>query len=455
MNCAYLQRLPGLMGDEASEGENVYELLHADHITITGERSYIGPAIDYLRVPFVAVFGYTALAVRVPMLLFSLVTFWLAWYCLRRTMGETPSLYGLTGLVFSPIFIAHQRLGWTISLFPFCLFLLWALWLWWQGNRQSYLPAVIGLVAGLSLANHILFLPSLVAAVVVGGLLSLRRWRTLLAAWPALIGFWAGFGMQFAVMLFMKEDQGDAGANAGLVSQRLHDLPHAWPLFVSGSSYVAHYTGVEFSPLVILVVTAMLVFLAVCSWLGIKRSRTVAWLWLWALIYWPVLLLMIDRFSLRYFVVGCLWVWMMAGIGLFELCRLAKVPERFQQIVPVGLALMLSIWAALVLFIPYLRNGGSTANFDLGNREDSASALVDVRPLISCLAGRGPLFSENIHIFNRLQYLSHSDERLQVVTEDHKKEAKILVLYRLPADEGKSRDKELCPDLTHFRVVTR
>ena len=58
-NTVYLQRVPGLFGDEGSEGENVYQLLRTGGITVVGERSYIGPLVDYVRVPFVLIFGYS------------------------------------------------------------------------------------------------------------------------------------------------------------------------------------------------------------------------------------------------------------------------------------------------------------------------------------------------------------------------------------------------------------
>lgn len=72
---AYLHRVPGLLGDEASEGENVYQLLQSDKLPIIGERSYIGVLTDYVRVPFVAVLGYSTLALRIPMLIASIVCF--------------------------------------------------------------------------------------------------------------------------------------------------------------------------------------------------------------------------------------------------------------------------------------------------------------------------------------------------------------------------------------------
>ena len=78
VNLAYLGSVPGLMGDEGSEGENSYQIQQAGRLVLIGERSYIGPLIDYLRIPFVLIFGYDALALRVVMFIFSVILFWLA-----------------------------------------------------------------------------------------------------------------------------------------------------------------------------------------------------------------------------------------------------------------------------------------------------------------------------------------------------------------------------------------
>ncbi|MBI3255666.1 MAG: hypothetical protein HYZ63_01725 [Candidatus Andersenbacteria bacterium] len=475
MNGVLLGRLPGLMGDEASEGENVYEIVSSPVWVLTGERSYIGPAIDYIRVPFIFLFGYTTLGVRIPMLLFSVATFWLAAYVLRQMVGREAALFGLVGLVFSPIWLAHQRLGWTISLFPFFTFLILALFI----RGYKYSPFFGGFTAGLGLSNHIIFLPTLAGLVAALGLRGLFYWRRLLSYWPALIGFSAGFGIQLAVLLTWREDQGEIAKTASLMGARFHDFFGAWPLFVTGSSYIAHYIADEFSHGLMLTLTLVLSGLALASLLGARRRPAILLLWVWLIVYMPVLMYMIDRFSLRYFVMGSLWVWMMAGIGLYELgCLLlrlsgfllpANLPGKFYIKVSrhrlwaskenlIGaftllIAGCLSIWIWTVLFIPYLRTGGSTEDFPLGNRVDSAAALVDIRPLLACLRGRGPVFSENIHIYNRLLYVSHSMPQLTLVGEYDQDSARFLVHYRLATDKKDSRDSEACPELNHFRVV--
>ena len=121
---SHLTTLPALMGDEGSEGENVYQLLQADSITFMGERSYIGVLIDYVRVPFVWVFGYTTWALRLPMYGFMLATFWLAAYVLNKWLPPEAVPFALVGIFFSPIFLTHQRLAWAVTLFPWFVFLI-------------------------------------------------------------------------------------------------------------------------------------------------------------------------------------------------------------------------------------------------------------------------------------------------------------------------------------------
>lgn len=439
-NGAYLHRVPGLLGDEGSEGENVYELLHRQGITVVGERSYIGPTIDYLRVPFVYVFGYTALALRVPIFLFSVATFFLAASVLRRSFGDVAGLYALTAFAFSPMYLVYQRLGWAITLFPFFAFLILYLaqrswqtkWLW------------IGLAAGLGLANHILFLPTLVG--IIAGLVVYLRKREgkiiLHSLFLILIGFWAGFGMQFAVLNLHQDDQGDPVATTQLFSERLHDFVSAAPLYISGSSYAAAYTGIEFSPVYIQAITWVLAVLVIAA-IALRPKTTLPWL-IGLTVHVLVLLYMVDRFSLRYFVVFSLGVWLLAGVGMGSVFE-----RRGGRGGSVILAVVLISLVFFTTFIPFLRTGGSTAEFSLGNRTDTAAAFVDIQPLVACLRGAGPVFSENVHIWNRLQYVSHQYQDLMIVSEENKKKAKLIVNY---VDNSMAQQSSICQNLTHFSV---
>lgn len=453
-NLAYIHRVPGLLGDEASEGENVYELHQREGVTVTGERSYIGPAIDYVRVPFIALFGYNAFALRILILSFSVATFWLASVVLTKHFGELSGLYALAALTFSPILLLYGRLGWAITLFPFFGFLVLYLlqtswktkWIW------------VGLAAGLGLANHIVFFPVL-AGIAIGmclyGVVKIITRQipiniriAAVSVLLVLVGFWAGFGMQFVVLALNTEDQGDPNATTQLFSERISAAFAAYPLYASGSSYVARYTGVEFSPIVAFSITWILyACMAVVAFVQRKNPYTWAWL-LGCSIAFFVMLYMVDRFTLRYFYASTLIVWTLAGAGVGSVIHLFRKPS-FSYGAPI-LGAVLALWMGVAVLIPFLQTGGSTADFSLGDRTNSASDFADIRPLISCLEGAGPVYSENIHIWNRLQYLSHSNTQLEVVPDEEKSRAKLLVQYR---DKEHPDSGDVCPELTHFRIL--
>jgi hypothetical protein len=452
---AYLHRVPGLFGDEGSEGDNVYSLLATKNIVVVGERSYVGPLIDYVRTPFVLLLGYQALSLRAVMLLFSLATFCLAFVVLRRLFGDRAAPVAAAMLFFSPTYLLYQRLGWAITLFPFFAFLL-LYFLTDARMKLAYRSALAGLAAGLGLHNYILFLPTIAAITVPAFCWALfgrvaawgdkRAWRERLRSlgtwWLALLGFWAGFGTQFAVLQLFAEDQGNPAEVLSLFGERAAALPDVLPLVLSGSTYVMRYTGQEFSALARYGVTfTLLLFVAVAMFFSPRRRMV--WLSAAGLVLQLFFLtLIVDRFTLRYLVVFVLGVWMLAGVGLSVLTR------GWRWAAP-ATALVLLLWTGTSTLLPYLRTGGSSERFSLGANTDTAVDFVDTRALVACVHDVGPVWSDNPHIYNRLLFLGRGDERIQL--PPNKYEAHWLVDYRLPGQEP----GVICEDLAHFRLTKR
>lgn len=456
VNGAYLHRVPGLLGDEGSEGENVFQLLQKDTITIVGERSYIGPIIDYVRVPYIAVFGYTPLALRMLMLTASIATFILAGSVLRKWFGEEVGMIALTFFSFSPVFVLQQRIGWAITLnVVFAWLLMYALMSNW---KQKWLLS--GLIAGLGLSNDIIFFPIFIAIIVCFSVVYLwsshirtRIIEALSWFWIFCVGLIAGFGTQFAVLLLLTEDQGSRAEVVAGFSSRLQDFLPSLPLYVSGSSYVARYTGFEFSPSAIVAITSILGIFAVLGLFHKKRLYVLA-IVTGVVMQSYVLLYMVDRFTLRYFAVISMSAWLLAGVGAGVIIK-KFIPARIGAYVPLGLACMLSIWIGYSAFIPFLQTGGSLKEFSLGNRNDKSSAFVDIRPLVSCVRGIGVVYSPTQDIFDRLQYLSHEYEDLLVVDGERKSSAAWTVVYRKVDDPIIRDPSSPCPEVPFFRVVKR
>lgn len=446
-NLAYLHRVPGFLGDEASEGENAYQILTEQKIPVLGERSYIGVLTDYARMPFIAVLGYSSLAVRLPVFFANLAFFIVSAALLKKYAEKEQAYLALVFLCFSPIFITYQRLGWAITLLPlFAVLLIYTL-----QSKWKYHWLLAGGAAGVGLQTHLLFLPTLIALFLV---LFIAYRPNILRAWPALVGFWAGFGMQAAILSLMTEDQGDTSETTLLFGERISDLWHALPLYVSGSSFIAQYTGMEFSQGAIL---GIFLALSVGVLLAFVLVRTrIPWIIASITALHTVgILYMIDRYSLRYFVITALGVWLLAGLGFGAVMeKLVKKLPVF-SFAPIAVAVFLLAWSAFSTLIPFLKTGGSVAQFDLGNRTTSASSFVDDRPLIACLRGKGTVFSEVEPIQNILLYRSHQYDDLIVADEDSKKMTQYIVAYASEQEASKSNADLVCPKTSLFRVIKK
>jgi hypothetical protein len=423
----------------------VFELLTADHITIQGERSYIGAGSDYARIPFVGLFGYSALALRVPVFLVSLAMFWVTWSVLRQLLGTEIALFPLVFALFSPAYLTYQRLGWAITLLPF--FVVLALWFLLQ--RSPHAPLLAGLSLGAGLSTHILFLASIPTLLLSWIVRQVKTPRTIVSWWPAVVGFWAGFGTQFVILLTSKEDQGNPRAVASLFWPHFKNLKTVLLDVLSGSSYVASYTGTEFSPQAMRIIVGVLAVLAVVALFASARKGA-AWAWLMGLaIHLTTLTVLMEHFSPRYFVVFVLGAWTLAGAGAgILLIRLSRRFPRLSAWLSVIIAVLLIFATAETTLLPFLRTGGSTNDFSVGKRTNSAAAFVDTRPLVACLRGLGPGTSENIHIRNRLQYLALRTPDLELARE--RKNAQWSTMYRTAKTPGRSDER--CPELSHFIV---
>ncbi len=446
----FLHWMPGLLGDEGSEGQNVYEILHAQKkFTVLGERSYISPLIDYVRIPFVFLFGYSVLALRIPVFLFSLMAFFLALSVFGRLLGQQSGLPVVVMIFFSPIYLLYQRLGWVISLLPFFALLLLFVMLIPIRSR----PLLAGFIAGLGVSTHILFFPTVVGVFIsaaLGGFLR-HGLRSLVVWWPAMLGFWAGFGTQFGVMNMYQEDQGRPFEVAAQFWDRVVAVPAVLPAMLSGSAYISRYTGEFLPPALSWTIVAVVIGLSIVA-LTLPPTRRLAWLWFFGLfVQLGVLLVLIDRFTLRYFVVFALGVWALAGMGLgVGIARFSVCGSTCRYLSSLIVGVLLASFVVAFAFIPFSMHGGGIRAFSQGDPISTADAMVDLRPLLLCLRGRGIVYSDNVHLGNRLLFLQHRYPDLSVTVD--KKEAHVLVRHRSPRQLA-SDSSELCSDLKNFRVV--
>lgn len=454
-NAIFLSRIPGLLGDEGDEGHNVQELLTGTKPPIQGERSYIGVWIDYLRMPFELVFGRNAFALRAIMLIFSCVFFWITYSVLRKYFGETTSLFGLIAVVFSPIYWSEMRIGWAITLLPF--FAILTIYLIRQNKRWSFL--FVGISAGLGLSTHILFLPILTAIIVISLICWLnnliRHFSTdaIKTTFDKIIlfsiGFWSMFCIQFVNLLINNRDQGNIGKTARFFTTHLADFFSIAPRFISGSLFFAQYTAKTFKDNTSLIITIILLLLIIVGFILSRQKIIVILLLIGFIVSFLLLNYMIEYYAIRYFTVTTLEIWLLAGIGLGTIIDILT-KNRAAYYCALALSILLASGNLVLIVFPYLATGGSNDTFPIigQNRFEYASARVDIAPLLVCISSLDQVFSNNVHIRNRLYYLSDGNPAIKVAKR--KQDVRWLIDYRMPND--KITPDEKCPYLKNFHV---
>lgn len=139
----------GINQDEAMAGIEAYAVAgHATdrfgmylpiHFT-AWEYGQMSSLLTYLLVPFVKVFGLHPVAVRIPMLLISLLALVVLYKLVRGIWGESPALIALAFAAINPWQIMQSRWSIDCNLFPhICLFAVYFLWLGRHKKRYAFI----------------------------------------------------------------------------------------------------------------------------------------------------------------------------------------------------------------------------------------------------------------------------------------------------------------------------
>ena len=213
----FLDRLPGLHGDEAWAGLRTHAIL-GGQISVYGLTAYTGPVHQLLLVPVLETFGYHVWALRSLTVIASLLSVWLFFEVVRRVFDA--QIAGISALVLAsmPWFALYGRgatehfaLNPVLALAATCCLLAATDT---RGWKRDALASVGGVLLALGTWNHLIFAPvplvlgivaftarhrsmippRMVAAVVVGFLIAaLPRILALLtdreANQPGLSGY--------------------------------------------------------------------------------------------------------------------------------------------------------------------------------------------------------------------------------------------------------------------------
>lgn len=452
-----ISTIPGLLGDEGDEGHNVQELLTGLKSPIQGERSYIGVWIDYLRIPFLFFFGHDTFSLRIPIVLFSCLLFWITYGLLKKHFGKNPAYYGLSMFAFSPIYWTEMRIGWAITLLPFFT----ALTIFFLQQQKKWSPLLAGLAAGFGLSTHILFLPTLVTIVLFAGILKTGKLlknfklpffkRILFSIFSFFTGFWSIFSFQFLNLLVNTGDQGNIEKTSKLFMTRLDELFSIAPRFMSGSLFIAQYTSKTFRDNTSLIVTSILLFFIVCGFVFEKKRWHATVILLGSITSFIILVYMIEYYAIRYLASISLQFWLLAGIGIGSTVERFFFRVKWIKFGAIFLSIILTVLNYYYIIFPFSATGGSNDTFPIigESRFEYASGRVKTDDLVRCIKNLDQIFSNSVHIRNRLYYWADGDNNIRI--SKLKQEVRWLIEYRMPND--KIDPEEVCPYLLNFKVL--
>jgi len=191
---AYQLDLPGLHYDEAKEaGVNAMQLLTGRPVTAFRDatvalgpwhvplmvQDYIGNLNVLLALPFLAVGGFTPVALRALPLALALITLVFTWMLAARLSGPLAAGVAVLLLAVNPSFVFWSRQGIFVTNIAALLFMaaLWYGLAWWKERRLKHLIAA-AFICGLGVYAKLLFVWALFAMVgVAAGAHLVALWR--------------------------------------------------------------------------------------------------------------------------------------------------------------------------------------------------------------------------------------------------------------------------------------
>ncbi len=156
--------------DEASSGYEAYSLLHYG-IDRNGNHNPVflvawgggqNALLTYLILPFIKLFGLSALSVRLPMALLGCFSLFIFYFLLKKVSNRSLALIGLLFLVLCPWHIMKSRWGLESNFFPDMLLLFVFLFVYaLESSKKSwyYLSFVVAGLSAYSYGTSYYFLP--------------------------------------------------------------------------------------------------------------------------------------------------------------------------------------------------------------------------------------------------------------------------------------------------------
>lgn len=160
-----LEDIPGLHRDEAIFGLFAERILKGLRPLVGYFNHYTSPLHSYLIAICFGIFGKSIFTLRLSGVILNLFSLWI-YYDLTKRLFPKFALIGLIFLISLPFYAIFSRTaGDVFALNPF--FLLLGVSFFLRGNKTPIFLTLSGVVFALGIWNHVIFLPTLIAVMLV------------------------------------------------------------------------------------------------------------------------------------------------------------------------------------------------------------------------------------------------------------------------------------------------
>ncbi len=392
LRLVYLYNVPGLHHDEARIGLGVHDMLERHVLVPHVGSDHSGLFPFYFTLPFFWVFGETVFALRLPIVLFGLLTIFYAYLLVSRLFDKGTGLIAALLFAVWPWAVISSRIADGVqTILPF--FLLSGLFYYFAARPRWLNRFLSGLILGLGVANHTIFIV-VPTAVIIYVLcrekfqaLRERNERILLAAW--LVGLIPGAILALVNLRVFTSQPSLAFSVYGGINPHLPiDLVRFFLYFlrmIDGELFFLRTAG--YPALYVLPINSF-IFLSALAYVFLRKRDNHQWsrhyrmfATLLAITY-VLIVHFVKWFALSYFLVPLCLATLMAAIYVGKQIK----GRRLVAALLVVVVLANVFYIGVDYFWNFRRTRGQTSFFWLGGFYENSHHFVDTSKLYRRLA---------------------------------------------------------------------
>ncbi|MBI2565043.1 glycosyltransferase family 39 protein [Candidatus Woesearchaeota archaeon] len=402
----FLSSIPGFHVDEAILGQMSYNILNGEKFYFYGMNKYTGATIQYLRVPFMFLFGANIFGVRFVNVLFGVGTVYLAYLIFSSLFNSEYGLRAAWIFAVIPWHVIWSRIAWEITVFPF--FILLILYFILCKNSWKY-HFFAWIICGIALFTHVIFIAFLIPLALYVFFKQKKYSLCTLVVFLVMLYF------------FFVNTQQALPANNLNFFDYLIILPK---LIIS---FFKHFDGsvlyLRTTGLINLFVVPFVSLSFLGSFFYYKKNKHQTFTWL-MIASFLIITYFINTAALRYHLIPLTFTSLVLCYFFFYSKKIF-----FQIFVILSIS-----YVSINFYYTFYTTGGSNTMFELVNFNETSTHFISLTPMLECVNKLSPkqIIVPDDHLFKTLKKPFIPD--WWIVAKEATEENGVLVTYSYSFD---------------------